>query len=130
MREKITKAESKIILKKYKKDPSCCLVKLNGKKLPNKEVYYDKLKKKLQLNDSFANNYNAYSDMMRDGYTYYNRDTIIFVIKHYRQFLSEDKGKPIIERIFDEDIIPFFEGEEMGSIQGGSKKVIHVYCVD
>lgn len=130
MREMISKSVRKDLLKKYKKDPQCCLIKLNGKKLPTKEAYYKKLKDKLQLNDTFANNYNAYSDMMRDSYTYYNKATIVFMINHYDRFLEEDQGKAIIETIFDEDIIPFFENHYGSRQQGGTKKTIHVYCVE
>lgn len=119
MREFIDKHKSKEIIKKYKKDEACCFIKLNGKKLKTKEEYYEKLSKKLQLNATFSNNYNAYSDMMRDEYTYYNKDTIIFVIKNYDHFLQDDHSKSIIEKIFDTDIIPEFE----------HKQTIHVYCV-
>jgi RNAse (barnase) inhibitor barstar len=129
MREFISESKRKEIIKATKQDATCCLVKLNGKKLRTKELYYDKLKEKLQLNESFSNNYNSYSDMMRDPFTYYNKDKIVFVIKHYEMFLSEDTSKAMIEKIFDDAIIPFFQGEIEEVVHQGSKKEIHVYCV-
>ncbi|MDA3846195.1 MAG: barstar family protein [Vallitaleaceae bacterium] len=129
MREIISKSESIAISKLYKKDKQCCLIELNGKKLKTRFLYFEKLKKKLQLNDSFSNNLNAYSDMMRDAYTYYNKEKIIFLIKHYRHFLEDDPGKDTIEKIFDDAIIPYFETEIEHMTQNGTARAIHVYCV-
>lgn len=130
MREFINKAEGKIIKSLYKKDNSCCYLKLNGKKLKTKEAYYEKLSRKLQLNDTFSNNLNAYSDMMRDPYTYYNKDKIVVVIKNYTLFLCDDPDKSKIEKIFDQDIIPFFREEILNKVQKGKIKEYHIYCIE
>lgn len=119
MREYISRSEARDMIKRYKSHDGCCLIKLNGKKIRTRDAYYDKLRKKLRLNATFSNNYNAYSDMMRDAYTYYDKQCIVFVIKHYEDFLSRDGSKEMIERIFDQDIIPYFQ----------VASEIHVYCV-
>jgi len=121
MREFINKDQYRELKKKYKDDKDCCYIKLNGKKLKTKEEYYEKLKEKLQLNDSFSNNINAYSDMMRDPYTYYNKDIILFVIKNYDKFLCEEASRSSYNQIFDKDIIPVLRSED---------KYVHVYCVN
>lgn len=121
MREFINKEQYSELKKKYKNDSSCCYIKLNGKKLKTKEEYYEKLKDKLQLNNSFSNNINAYSDMMRDPYTYYNKETIVFVIKNYDKFLCKEPSIGSFNKIFDKDIIPVLRSEN---------KNIHVYCVN
>lgn len=130
MREFINKDDYKEIKEKYKDNNKCCYIKLNGKKLKTKEDYYEKLKKKLELNDSFSNNLNAYSDMMRDPYTYGNKQIIVFVIKKYKDFLSEETSKPVFEKIFDKDIIPFFRNEVKATVMKSEYVEIHVYCMD
>lgn len=129
MREFINKEQYKKIKKKYKNSDNCCYVKLNGKKLKTLEDYYTRLSQKLQLNDSFSNNFNAYSDMMSDPFTYYNKNIIIFVIKNYDDFLSEEKSKKVIEQIFDQDIIPYFRKEISRTTMNTTNKEVHVYCL-
>jgi len=129
MKEIISKSESKSIIKRYKNDAQCCLIELNGKKLKTKALYFDTLKEKLQLNDSFSNNLDAYSDMMRDEFTYYNKKKIVFVIKHYQHFLEADNARETILKIFDNDIIPYFETKSSLSEEYHQARIIHIYCV-
>jgi len=117
MREFIMADAANHIKLECESDEDCCFVHLEGSKLKTKEQYFQKLSETLRLSDTFSNNFNAYADMMCDAFTYYNKEKIVFLIDHYDAFLSEDASKKIIETIFDEAIIPYFEGD------------IHVYCV-
>lgn len=112
----ISKNVYKTTVKPLKQAPDCCYIKLNGKHLPNKTKYFKRLAKKLQLNDSFHRNLDAYVDMMCDHYTYYNRDNIVFVITHYEHFLEDEHQRALYLQLFADEIIPYFTGNGQATI--------------
>lgn len=129
MREWIKGAEIEAVTSKYKNNPECCFVFLDGREITTRDEYYKALEKQLQLNETFSNNYSAYCDMMCDPYTYYNKQCIVFVIDFYEQFLRGDVSKEMIEEIFDESIMPFFDEDIKGVMDNETNHEIHVYCV-
>lgn len=130
MREFVSPEKLAEIRQICQRDENCCLIDLEGSKLKNKYDYYEELGKQLQLNDSFNHNFNAYSDMMCDPYTYYNKEKIVFLIDEYEKFLSEDYSLDIIEEIFDEVMSPFFRESIESLVQYGIVRKFHIYCVD
>lgn len=128
MREIITKKQRKMLKHKFENDPTCCLIYLKGKQIKTKDDYYAILREKLQLNESFSNNLNAYSDMLRDPFTYFNKEKIVFLIKRYDKFLRNEPLKLKFEMIFDEAIIPFWKGQISDTTVGASHHKFHLYC--
>lgn len=107
-------------------EEDCCYIYIQGSESETLEEYFMLLKNKLRLNDSFSNNLNSYCDMMCDSFTYYEKRKIIFAISEYNQFLSKYDRKEIIEEIFNDDIIPFFEEEISNTVVGGRTQEIQV----
>lgn len=109
MREFISKEDAENIIIRFKGDEECMLIIIEGRITTTINQYFYELRKVLRLSDTFSNNLNSYSDMLRDEYSYYNKENIVFVIKDYNCFLSDYSRKNTIEKIFDEDIIPYFK---------------------
>lgn len=128
MRQIISKKQRKSLKQQFENDPNCCFIYIKGKQIKTKEDYYAVLREKLQLNESFSNNLNAYSDMLRDPFTYFNKEKIVFLIKRYDKFLRNDPIKLKIEMIFDKAIIPFWSGEIADTTVGACHHEFHLYC--
>lgn len=112
----------------YKNNGDVLLIELDGKNTLGYQEYIANLSGQIDNSTAVWINFSSYDDTMRRPYTYFNKSEVIILIYNYSLFLSEDlKTKKMIEHIFDNSILPFFEEEIENCVVGGKRMKYNIY---
>lgn len=108
---------------------SLYVVEINGEDVQNREEYLAFMSEAFRFPIP-SRGFDGYLDWITD-LDWLHKEEYVLIINHYKEFMKKDPGnkKEIIE-MFQEDILPFWEGEVEVVFVGGKAKKFNVYLVD
>lgn len=102
---------------------------VDGKENQDWNSYRDTIERLFRF-PTTQNNYDGYSDWMRD-LSWFDVDGFILFILNYDEFLSNDLlTKEIIMNMFRNTILPWWEEDVEKYVVGGEKKYFNIFIVE
>jgi hypothetical protein len=131
MKNKLTKLlnEDKKIIEKIKEKKNIYIVEINGKGCSDISTYFNIISEKFKFPIK-TKSYDSYNSWMKD-LSWILNEKIVIIIYNYDSFLKNDiKAKKIIEKLFIDSILPWWDTEVCKYVLCGKKKSFNVYCIE
>lgn len=108
---------------------NCYIVIIDGKENKDWNSYKDTIESKFKF-PTKNNNYDGYSDWMRDLSWLESKSFMLFIF-NYREFLSEDlECKKVIMNMFQNTILPWWSEDVEKYVVCGEKKDFNIFIVE
>ena len=107
---------------------NCYIVIIDGKENKDWDSYRDTIERLFKF-PTKKNNYDGYSDWMRD-LSWFDVDEFALFIINYDEFLSDDlKSKKIIMNMFRDTILPWWDEDVEKYVVEGRKRKFNVFII-
>ena len=104
-------------------DPEMIIISVDGMKVNTKDTFFEQLEKSLLFPGKCEGMYARFEDWMTDLSWIPQEKGICIYINAYDDFLKRDsENKVIIEEIFKENILPFWDGDVLKYVKGGKTR--------
>ncbi len=100
---------------------------IDGKKTQTKLSFMEQIEKALQFPTECGGKFSRFEDWIRDLSWIPAEKGICIWITDYQEFMNEDtRSKSIIEEIFKDEVLPFWETESVKYIKGGKPREFYI----
>ena len=100
---------------------------IDGSTVQTKVSFMEQIEKALQFPTTCAGKFSRFEDWIRDLSWLPESKGVCIWITDYEKFLKEDEqSKSIIEEIFKDEVLPFWEAEVMKTVKGGKPRAFYV----
>lgn len=102
-------------------------VVIDGTKVQTKVSFMEQIERKLSFPTGCAGKFSRFEDWIRDLSWLSEEKGVCIWITDYEGFMKEDtKSKGIIEEIFKEEVLPFWETEVVKNVKGGKPREFYI----
>lgn len=100
---------------------------IDGTKVRTKDLFLEQIEQTLRFPATCGGKFSRFEDWIRDlGWISMEKGICIW-ITDYDEFLCEDsRNKAIIEKVFKDEVLPFWEAEVVHTVKGGTTREFYV----
>ena len=105
-------------------------IDIEGKDIQNKKAFMESIEEILQFPSKCEGKFSRFDDWIRDLSWLPSDKGICIQIKNYQEFMMNDiRNKDKIEKIFQQDVLPFWECDVVKTVKGGKPREFYVVVI-